>query len=33
MINGIPKLCDFGWAAICNSVRRTFCGTLDYVSP
>lgn len=30
-----PKLCDFGWAATCNrgTMRQTFCGTLDYLSP
>ena len=31
---GVPKLCDFGWAAFNQSVmHQTFCGTLDYVSP
>ena len=31
---GVPKLCDFGWAAIIEStMHQTFCGTLDYVSP
>ena len=31
---GVPKLCDFGWAAINESImHQTFCGTLDYVSP
>lgn len=29
------KLCDFGWAGIVDykSMKTTFCGTLDYVSP
>lgn len=28
------KLCDFGWAAMFdNEMKKTFCGTLDYVSP
>ena len=29
------KLCDFGWAGIHlpHSMKTTFCGTLDYVSP
>jgi len=31
--NGVSKLCDFGWAAICKDRRTTYCGTLDYVSP
>ena len=32
--NGVIKLCDFGWAADCsNGMRKTFCGTMDYVSP
>jgi serine/threonine protein kinase len=31
---GVPKVCDFGWAAIQdNAMHQTFCGTLDYVSP
>jgi serine/threonine protein kinase len=31
----VAKLCDFGWAAVLENthMRRTFCGTLDYVSP
>jgi serine/threonine protein kinase len=30
----VAKLCDFGWAAVLdNQMKRTFCGTLDYVSP
>ena len=31
--NGVAKLCDFGWAAICNERRRTYCGTFDYAAP
>ncbi len=31
--NGIAKLCDFGWSAVVQSVRSTFCGTLDYAPP
>ncbi|KAL4449567.1 hypothetical protein ABPG74_007390 [Tetrahymena malaccensis] len=35
--NGKVKLCDFGCATFCDSPpyqrRRSFCGTLDYVSP
>jgi len=31
--NGVGKLCDFGWAAICNDRRKTYCGTFDYVAP
>lgn len=31
---GVPKLCDFGWAAFDDTLmHHTFCGTLDYVSP
>ncbi|EAR98139.2 protein kinase (macronuclear) [Tetrahymena thermophila SB210] len=35
--NGKVKLCDFGCATFCDNPpyqrRRSFCGTLDYVSP
>ena len=31
--NGVAKLCDFGWAAVCNERRRTYCGTFDYAAP
>ncbi|EGR27829.1 protein kinase domain protein, partial [Ichthyophthirius multifiliis] len=32
--NGDIKLCDFGWSAEQNnSVRNTFCGTIDYMAP
>ena len=27
------KLCDFGWAAVCDQRRKTYCGTLDFTSP
>jgi aurora kinase len=30
---GLAKLCDFGWSALVESARTTFCGTLDYASP
>lgn len=31
---GQVKITDFGWAGNCsNSMRSTFCGTYDYVSP
>lgn len=30
---GVLKISDFGWSAITNSDRETFCGTLDYLSP
>jgi thiamine kinase-like enzyme len=30
---GVAKLCDFGWAALVDNVRQTYCGTLDYASP
>ena len=33
MSNGVVKLCDFGWAAICNERRQTYCGTFDYAAP
>lgn len=33
MSNGVGKLCDFGWAAICTERRKTYCGTFDYVAP
>ena len=26
-------LCDFGWAVQTNSLRKSLCGTLDYLSP
>lgn len=30
---GLAKLCDFGWSAVTETPRSTFCGTLDYASP
>lgn len=33
MIQGVCKLADFGWAALCNERRKTNCGTLDYYAP
>lgn len=28
------KLCDFGWSAFYGKeMKKTFCGTLDYLSP
>lgn len=29
----VAKICDFGWAAVCNGVRNTVCGTPLYLSP
>ena len=31
--NGIYKICDFGWTTVCNSRRKTYCGTFDYTAP
>lgn len=31
--NGVYKICDFGWAAICRDRRKTYCGTFDYTAP
>jgi serine/threonine protein kinase len=31
--NGVLKLSDFGWSIYSEETRKTFCGTLDYVSP
>lgn len=33
MSHGVCKLCDFGWATICDDRRKTYCGTFDYASP
>ena len=34
IIQNTIKLCDFGWAAVLeNQMKKSFCGTLDYVSP
>ena len=27
------KICDFGWSTVNSGRNRSFCGTLDYVSP
>ena len=28
------KICDFGWSSYCDDgMKKTFCGTLDYISP
>ena len=31
--DGVSKLCDFGWSALVESSRKTYCGTFDYVPP
>lgn len=31
--NGVYKICDFGWATICEDRRKTYCGTFDYTAP
>ena len=31
--NNQIKICDLGWSAYCDEPRKTFCGTLDYMSP
>lgn len=33
MTGNVCKLCDFGWATICEDRRKTHCGTFDYVAP
>ena len=34
MFGDTAKLCDFGWSRVFDSdMKKTFCGTLDYVSP
>ena len=33
-MQGIPKICDFGWAIYrADTLRDTFCGTPLYISP
>ena len=32
-IQGLVKICDFGWSISSKSMRQTFCGTPLYVSP
>ena len=30
----VAKICDFGWSSFYrNQMKKTFCGTLDYLSP
>lgn len=29
----VCKICDLGWAAVCEDRRKTLCGTIDYASP
>ena len=29
----VCKICDLGWSVVCDGPRKTFCGTLDYMSP
>lgn len=33
MTHGVCKLCDFGWATVCDERRKTYCGTFDYAPP
>ena len=33
VIQGVAKLCDFGWATRCTDRRKTYCGTFDYAAP
>ena len=30
---GMAKLCDFGWSAVVEKSRKTYCGTFDYAPP
>jgi serine/threonine protein kinase len=30
---GVAKLCDFGWSAVIETSRKTYCGTFDYAPP
>lgn len=32
-MQGVCKVCDFGWATYSKERRTTYCGTLDYVCP
>jgi aurora kinase len=32
-IQGLVKICDFGWSISSKAMRHTFCGTPLYVSP
>jgi serine/threonine protein kinase len=29
----VAKLCDFGWSAVVETSRKTYCGTFDYAPP
>jgi aurora kinase len=29
----VAKLCDFGWSAVVDTARTTYCGTFDYAPP
>lgn len=29
----VAKLCDFGWSALVEKPRKTYCGTFDYAPP
>lgn len=29
----VAKLCDFGWSALVETSRTTYCGTFDYAPP
>lgn len=29
----ILKICDFGWATYSFDLKKSFCGTIDYISP
>lgn len=33
-MQGVAKICDFGWSShFKDEMKKTFCGTLDYISP
>jgi serine/threonine protein kinase len=32
-MQGLVKICDFGWSISSKTMRETFCGTPLYVSP
>lgn len=32
-IEKVAKVCDFGWAALVETPRKTYCGTFDYAPP
>ena len=31
--NFIPKICDFGWSAKFKDAYKSYCGTINYMSP